>query len=61
MTEQFLQEKLGELIYILGEKDFNCITERFYDKHINHCLPFNEKQITEFKMFLNDLNMGKSK
>lgn len=55
ITEEFLQQKLGELVYILGEKDFNCLTEKFYDKHVNHCIKFNREQVLEFKMFIADL------
>ena len=52
MKNEFLQQKLGELIYILGERDFNAITTEFWQNHINEHKPFNDKQIQEFKDYL---------
>lgn len=52
MTETFLQDQLGTLIYDLAEIDFNCIKSEFFQKHINENVPFTEAQIKCFKMFL---------
>lgn len=48
MRTEFLQQKLGEFIYILGEHNFNFIKPEIWEKHINQNEDFTEKQIQEF-------------
>ena len=54
MTNEYLQQKLGELIYILGEVNFNFIKNDVWEKHINNNEKFNDKQINEMKSYLED-------
>ena len=55
MTDKYLQQKFGELIYELGEINFNAIKDEFWQKHINENTPFNEKQLEAFRYFTLDL------
>ena len=57
MKEEFLQQKLGELIYILGERNFNAITSEFWQKHINEIQQFTPKQIEEFALWASELTI----
>lgn len=50
-----LQEKLGELIYDLGERDFDAIKNNFWNKHINKGEKFTDKQIETFELFIEEL------
>lgn len=54
MTNEYIQQKLGELIYILGEVNFNFIKNDVWEKHINNNEKFNDKQINEIKSYLED-------
>ena len=54
MTNKYLQQKLGELVYLLGEIDFNFIKNEVWEKHINNNEDFNEKQIQEIRDYLED-------
>jgi hypothetical protein len=54
MTNEYLQQKLGELIYLLGEVNFNFIKNDVWEKHINNNEKFNDKQINEIKSYLED-------
>lgn len=55
MKNKFLQQKLGELIYILGERDFNVIKPETWQLHINENKDFSDKQIQVFKDYLTEL------
>lgn len=55
MTDKYLQQKFAELIYDLGEVDFNAITTEFWQKYINENTPFNEKQLESLRYFAEDL------
>lgn len=55
MKNEFLQQKLGELIYILGERDFNVIKPETWQLHINENKDFSDKQIQIFKDYLTEL------
>lgn len=59
MTNEFIEEKFKELIYDLGEVNFDIIKKESWDKYINRNEKFNDKQIKslrEFiKCFLDDL------
>lgn len=55
MKNEFLQQKLGELIYILGECDFNVIKPETWQLHINENKDFNDKQIQIFKEYITEL------
>ena len=55
MTDEYLQQKFGELIYELGEINFNAIKDDFWQKHINENVPFNEKQLESLRYFAEDL------
>jgi DNA-binding transcriptional ArsR family regulator len=57
MNETFLQQKLGELIYLLGEHNFNAITPEFWNKHINKQETFTQKQLEEFALFVSELTV----
>lgn len=52
MTDKEISQKFGELIYCLGERDFNAITTEFWNDYINNNKPFNEAQMQTFKWFL---------
>lgn len=52
MTDKEIEQKFKELIYELGEINFNAITNEFWDKYINRHEPFNEIQMKTFKSFL---------
>ena len=54
MTNEYIQQKLGELIYLLGEVNFNFIKNDVWEKHINNNEKFNDKQINEIKSYLED-------
>jgi Fe-S cluster biosynthesis and repair protein YggX len=55
MTDKYLQQKFGELIYELGEIDFDAIKNEFWEKYINENTPFNEKQLEALRYFALDL------
>jgi hypothetical protein len=55
MKAEFAQEKLGELIYMLGEKNYNAVTSEFWQKHINEQQPFTDQQIKEFTEWASQL------
>ena len=55
MTDEYLQQKFGELIYELGEINFNAIKDDFWQKHINENKNFNEKQLECLRYFAEDL------
>jgi Fe-S cluster biosynthesis and repair protein YggX len=55
MTNDFLQQKIGEIIYILGERNFNVIKDEAWQKYINEHQPFNEKQLNEFRLYMESL------
>jgi hypothetical protein len=54
MRNELLQQKLGELIYELGEINFNAITKEFWQKHINESQPFTEKQIESINHWITE-------
>ena len=51
MTNEYLQQKFGELIYELGEINFNAIKDDFWEKHINDNQDFNAKQLDSLRHF----------
>ena len=55
MTDEYLQQKFGELIYELGEINFNAIKDDFWEKHINDNQDFNAKQLDSLRHFAEDL------
>jgi hypothetical protein len=55
MTNDFLQQKIGEIIYILGEHNFNVIKGEAWEKYINENQPFNEKQLNDFRLYIESL------
>ena len=55
MTDEYLQQKFGELIYELGEINFNAIKDDFWEKHINDNQDFNVKQLDSLRCFAEDL------
>ena len=55
MTNEYLQQKFGELIYELGEINFSAIKDDFWQKHINENQNFNEKQLECLRNFSEDL------
>ena len=52
MTDKEIAQKFSELIYCLGERDFNAIKTEFWNDYINNDKPFNEDQMQTFKWFL---------
>jgi hypothetical protein len=54
MTNEYLQEKFKELIYELGEINFNAIKDDFWQKYINENQKFNEKQLECLRRFAED-------
>ena len=55
MTNEYLQQKFGELIYELGETNFDAIKDDFWQKHINENENFNEKQLESLRHLAEDL------
>lgn len=55
MTDKYIQQKFSELIYELGECNFNAITTEFWNKYINYNEPFNQEQLEIFKYFAEDI------
>jgi Fe-S cluster biosynthesis and repair protein YggX len=55
MTNELMQQKFGELIYMLGEIDFQMISSEAWDKYINQNQPFNETQLKELREWTKDL------
>ena len=55
MTEDFIEEKFKELIYVLGEIDFDIIKKESWDKYINRDESFNSKQIESLRYFTEEL------
>ena len=55
MTNELIQQKFGELIYMLGEIDFQMISSEAQDKYINQNQPFNETQLKALREWTKDL------
>jgi hypothetical protein len=54
MTNDFLEEKFKELIYIFGEINFNIIKAESWDKLINEDEKFNEVQLSDLRHWVKD-------
>jgi hypothetical protein len=54
MTNDFLEEKFKELIYIFGEINFNIIKAESWDKLINEDEKFNEVQLNDLRHWVKD-------
>jgi hypothetical protein len=52
-TETQVEELLGEIIYTLAERDFDCIKYEFFNKHLNRNEPFSKKQVESITGLLN--------
>lgn len=55
MKAEFLQQKLREFVYMLGEKNFNMIKPHYWQLHVNEHKPFTVKQIEDFRTFVETL------
>lgn len=51
-SDEFISERLGEIIYIFGELNFNIIKSEAWETYINESKPFDESQIKEMRDFL---------
>jgi hypothetical protein len=58
MTNEFLEQKFKELIYIFGEVDWDIIKTECWDKYINDQESFTKKQIEDLRYFVKDLFDG---
>jgi hypothetical protein len=54
-----LEKRFKELLYCLGERDWNILTDEAWDKYINQDTPFNEKQMDDLKHFVLNLLGGR--
>ena len=52
VSDKFLEENLGSLIYILGERNFDCIKKEFWHEKCNENKPFTQEQLDDFRGFL---------
>lgn len=62
-SDEFISERLGEMIYIFGEINFNIIKSEAWETYINESKPFDESQIKEMRDFLTmvDESMNEAK
>ena len=47
-----LEKRFKEILYCLGERDWDILTTEAWDKYINQDTPFNEKQMEDIKYFV---------
>lgn len=52
MKDKYVESKLGEIIYTLGEQPFDFIKANVWHEHINFSKPFKEEQIEFFEQYL---------
>lgn len=50
-----LEKRFKELLYCLGERNWNILTDEAWDKYINQDTPFTEKQMDDLKHFVLNL------
>lgn len=55
MTNQFLEQKFKELIYLFGEVNWDIIKTESWDQYINNQESFTEKQFEDLRHFVKDL------
>jgi hypothetical protein len=55
MTNEFLEQKIKELLYHFGEINWNILTTEAWDKYINNHESFNEKQFEDLRHFTYDI------
>ena len=58
MTNEFLEQKIKELLYHFGEINWNILTTEAWDKYINNHESFNEKQFEDLRHFIYDIADG---
>ena len=55
MTNEYIQQKFSELLYELGECNFNILTYEAWQTYINGNKKFSEKQLKILKEFAEDI------
>ena len=55
MTNEYIQQKFSELLYELGECNFNVLTDEAWQTYVNENKKFSEKQLQLLKRFAEDI------
>ena len=52
MTNEFLEDRFKELIYMFGEYNFRIITNEAWNEYINNDKKFTDKQLDDLRGFI---------
>ena len=55
MTNEYIQQKFSELLYELGECNFDILTSEAWQTYVNGNKKFSEKQLQILKEFAEDI------